>query len=499
MSAPIDNDFDCPYRLTPHLSRGGSHQAGDAGHTGHEHHGHYHLVGNILVLLEERADPLGEGHHAEPDPDGEETERTHKGIVALTRLARGHVQVDGDSQSGHEEHDEHDEGVFRMAADMVDKAEDTENQGQHIVFVAGLVLFHVFGQVVLRTEACLVDKLHAAYPVAVQVVAGAIVVEVVALYVVLAAGKVPHKVAPVHPAQLVAVEELEVLPAGGFLPAVAFPGPVLVEFRVLAAVVVAPHAGEDAGMLFAVDIFLGMCGHNIAVLSALALSAYVFFISVLDVDWGSGGIELAGEERCRAVLLAAEVCAHRHGILRGVLVERGVGVGADHEDEECRIADHQHGESQNAGIDDGFALLPCEPQSPHHQRGQQGEEEDGAAVERQAEGVDEEHIDGRVDIHYAGNDSPQDDSEDDHRQQAGDDESFPSGLWPFLEVDDVEDGGHRQQVQQVDSDGHADQQRDEDQPAKRVRVVALLFPFHDGPEHECREEARHSVDLAFDG
>ena len=375
-----------------------------------------------------------------------------------------------------------------MLADVVNQTDDAEQKRQHIVLVAGLVVLHGFGQIVLRAETALVYELDARYPVAAEVVACAIVVEVVALNVVLATSEVPHKVTPVHPAQLVAVEEVEVLTTGGTLTVIALAGPVLVEARVVAFGVVAPHAGEEACVLLVVDVFLGVSGHDVAVLAFGVLSADILGVALFHAGRSASGIELACEERCVAVLLTSEVGAHGDSVLGGVLVEGRVGVGADNEHEEGAVADDQHGECQDCGVENRFLLLLGEPEADDDGGGQNGEEEDCAAVERQAESVDEEHVDSRVDINDARDDAPEDDAEGYDTQYAGDDETLPCCLGPFLEINHVEDGRNRQQVEQVDADGDADEEADEDEPPQRVRVVALLFPFHDGPEHQCGEE-----------
>ena len=173
-----------------------------------------------------------------------------------------------------------------MLADVVYQADEAQQQRQHVVFVACLVLLHVLRQVVLRAETAFVDELDAADPVAVQVVARTVVVEVVALVVVLATGEVPHEVAPVHPAQLVAVEELEVLSEGGLLSVVALASPVLVEARVVALGVVAPHAREEARVLLVVYILLCMGGNDVAVLPLRRLLPRYIWYSLPRRRWG---------------------------------------------------------------------------------------------------------------------------------------------------------------------------------------------------------------------
>ena len=70
------------------------------------------------------------------------------------------------------------------------------------------ILFQLFRQQVLIAYEHVVNELDTGNPVAVLYFSAA-------LQVVLASGKVPHKVAPVHPVELVGEEELDVFPLRG--------------------------------------------------------------------------------------------------------------------------------------------------------------------------------------------------------------------------------------------------------------------------------------------
>ena len=79
-------------------------------------------------------------------------------------------------------------------------------------------------------------------------------------------------------------------------------------------------------------------------------------------------------------------------------------------------------------------------------------------------------------------------------------EMMPERIKPLtvvFKIIHVNDGGYCQQVQQVDSDGGADKERDKDKPAQGMRLVGLFLPFEHCPEHHCRKERRHGVNLAF--
>ena len=83
-------------------------------------------------------------------------------------------------------------------------AQDAEQQGQHVEdVVAGVVLAVLVGQLLLVAQAGVVDGGDAADPVAQVRLA-------VAAHIVLAAGEVPHEVAPVHVVELVVEEVAQV-------------------------------------------------------------------------------------------------------------------------------------------------------------------------------------------------------------------------------------------------------------------------------------------------
>lgn len=57
---------------------------------------------------------------------------------------------------------------------------------------------------------------------------------------------------------------------------------------------------------------------------------------------------------------------------------------------------------------------------------------------------------------------------------------------PLVAVDE-DDSRQAQQVQQVHTDGQTCHVEDEHKPTVRVRLVGVVFPLEDEPEHDSRE------------
>ena len=169
-------------------------------------------LGLLLVLLQGPHHEAPQSGNAHTHPDAVGIERTRIGVVTLTGLARRLVQVEHDSDTGHEEQEEdHPELLDATTATvgLPQQADDTHDERQHVEHIVALVaLAQVVGQQALVTQARIVDKGVTRDPVAMGDFAHT-------LQVVLATGKVPHKVAPVHIVQLVVDKEAQVLHHGG--------------------------------------------------------------------------------------------------------------------------------------------------------------------------------------------------------------------------------------------------------------------------------------------
>ena len=166
-------------------------------------HGTIHLLLLEDIFIEQIAD----SGNTQANPDGKGIERTGIGIVALTRLNRSLVQVKHNGQTRHEEQEEDYPELLHalvhhavLGADALVhlpyQAQDTKDKRQTVEHVASLVLAKFRGQFALVAKAHIVEEGDASNPVAMLQFA-------MSLDIVLASGKVPHEVAPVHEVHLV--------------------------------------------------------------------------------------------------------------------------------------------------------------------------------------------------------------------------------------------------------------------------------------------------------
>ena len=150
-------------------------------------------------------DQVAHGEYAQADPDAEGVERTRINIVAFARFVGRGVEVNHQRDAHHHEEPHDDREVARIAVELIDQADKTQQEGEEIVGVAPLVIRYFVRQVVLRPEVKLVDPLDAREPVAVGDD------RVGRLDVALAPHEIPKEIAPVHVVELVGEEIVEVL------------------------------------------------------------------------------------------------------------------------------------------------------------------------------------------------------------------------------------------------------------------------------------------------
>ena len=86
---------------------------------------------------------------------------------------------------------------------LPEEADETQQQGQTVEYIMSLVLFQFGGQFALVAQTGIVDERNSGQPVTVFQFA-------ITLYVVLAAGKIPHEIPPIHEVNLVTEEEAQV-------------------------------------------------------------------------------------------------------------------------------------------------------------------------------------------------------------------------------------------------------------------------------------------------
>src|SRR5882724_10412981 len=105
---------------------------------------------------------------------------------------------------------------------------------------------HIF---LVASEKCIVNKRNTAYPVSIAHVARG-----KALDIVFLAGKIPHEIAPVHPVELVAEEETDIIAHAGFF-AIAQPQEFLVISSMALVVAGVPYAGEPHHVILGIRWF----------------------------------------------------------------------------------------------------------------------------------------------------------------------------------------------------------------------------------------------------
>ena len=514
-------------------------------------------------------DELRQSGHAHADPDGKGIERACIGIVAFAGLHGRLVQVEHDGDAGHEEQEEHYPELLDAPASPVglpDEADDAKQQWQAVEHVVALVFLELGGQVFLVADEPVVYEGDARYPVAVFNLP-------VSLDVVLPSGEVPHEVSPVHPVELVREEELDVLPLCGDVDHDHFATAIvrnLVALDIHPRLVVlcvrgAVHAWEehvlrvlvlDASGDFDVTVFLVGRGFFLPdELGGFALDARVA-VTVFHVEGHLRREGLAVEQGARAVLFAAEVLAQGEDVFRRVLVHRGVGGGAYHDEGVRRVShddehraeqggvqragadaelffqlglrlgaevepqegdddeaddhssgsvpvegDAQHGdaEDERQGHAQGVALHVGLVDAPDEDGGQENDVYQHACVERHPEGVDEEQFEPAAHFHDARHHPVEHDGHEHRRAEQRQERAFGVGMGHFLIIIDKHDGREAEQVEQVHADAEAGQVGDEHQPAVAVRLVGDVLPFEDEPEDHCREQRGEGVDFALDG
>ena len=188
-------------------------------------------------------------------------------------------------------------------------------------------------------------------------------------------------------------------------------------------------------------------------------------------------------------MLAAQVADQRVGVVGLVFVHRGASAGADDRDGEKRIAENDGRDHQRGGVGECFVFLPEDSQQQEASRQEEHHEDCGADIELGPEAIDEEPVKACGQLGQIRNDAEKHDGQDNpgKRQDAKGAPERDRFLM-FLVIDQEHDGRDGQQVEQVDADGEAHQEADEDQPTVGVRLVGLLLPFEACPEDDGGEE-----------
>ena len=251
-------------------------------------------------------------------------------------------------------------------------------------------------------------------------------------------------------------------------------------------------------------------------------------------------------------LLAAQIGAQGEDVLGRVLVHRGVGRGAHHDDGVRRVADHEHEHAQQRGVhqalthnvlpvflvehqgrqtadnqdadDDGHQAVAHEegdtqqryrqhiehvgqyaagcgggPDGGEHHGDEQQDIDDEAGVEAKAQHVDKEQFKPTAHLHDAGHDAIEHGYDEQHGHAEGGQRTFGVGLRLLVVVIDQDDGRQAQQVEQVHADGQTGEVEDKHQIAVGVGLVGMLFPLEDEPEYQRGKHRRIGIHLTLDG
>ena len=256
------------------------------------------------------------------------------------------------------------------------------------------------------------------------------------------------------------------------------------------------------------------------------------------------GVCLAVEQRVFTILVTAEVGAEGEDVLWRVLVHWRVGDGAYHDEGVRRIAYHQHEHAEQGGVletgrdeihrlllhyllaveqegdhgehyhanDDRRPAIAVERYADEGEREQEGDVlslfasrgealvdgPDGAyheagyiynesGVERQVQGVDEEQLKPSAHGHDARHHAIEHGGEDDETDAEGNERALHLHVGEPLVAIHQHDGGQAQEVEQVDADGQAGHVEYQHEPTVGVRLVGMVFPLEDDPEHHGGE------------
>ena len=322
-----------------------------------------------VLVAQNTAQRLGHSGHAHTTPNGKGIERTGISIVAFAGLHGSLVQINDNGQTGHKEQEEHHpELLFALATILLgvaeklpEKADESQNQGQAIEDIASLVLAQFGGKLALVAQTKVIKEGDTGNPVAMFPFA-------MSLNVILTAGKIPHKIAPVHEIDLIAQEETYVLKHGGHLNLNQLATTVIGDSIALnpsqptfivGGMALAVHSGEEH--ILRIDIvnvvtlddvavlFLGT-GFFLALVNGRALLGDGGAILAVALVFHLAGILLSVEQRTVAILLTAQIAAKRENVLGTVLVHGCVGRTSDYNYGIRAVSNHNHEHAKQAGV-----------------------------------------------------------------------------------------------------------------------------------------------------
>ncbi len=95
-------------------------------------------------------------------------------------------------------------------AELPEQADETQQQRQAVEHILAFTFQIIRHQFQITANEMTVNETYSCYPVT------GLKVTVLVLYVILAAGEIPHEITPVHEVHLITEEELQILQLGGY-------------------------------------------------------------------------------------------------------------------------------------------------------------------------------------------------------------------------------------------------------------------------------------------
>ena len=142
--------------------------------------------------------------HAKTNPNGKNIKRAHDRIVAFSRFKRFGVGVKDNRQARKGKKQKQGVKIVGITFELKDQSCQSQKERKEVIGISRLVVFHFFGQIVLRPQPGLIDNRNVTQPVAVLNVQ-------IPLHIVLAPHEIPQEVAAVHVAELVLNHKPKVL------------------------------------------------------------------------------------------------------------------------------------------------------------------------------------------------------------------------------------------------------------------------------------------------
>ena len=269
-------------------------------------------------------------------------------------MPRRLVQIDDDGKPRHEEKEEdYPELLYASATSpcLPEQTEQTEQEWQTVENVVPLVGFQLVGQQILVAIEHVVDERNARNPVAVFGFSEA-------LQVVLASGKVPKEVSPVHKVALIRQEEAHVLHLCGHLHAVyVVPLNASHNLFVVLCVCIVPHTREEHVLFEHLRSLVPHKEISVRLVWRCLFLAFVnrfplldFVVSAVFCHLWLAGISLSVELRRVLILVACKVTAEREDVFRRVLIHWRVRRRAYYDFGIRCVSDYHHEHTEQRGV-----------------------------------------------------------------------------------------------------------------------------------------------------